>query len=120
MILEKDKVYKIRHDFREYYCPSKWRNYIICSPIKDIDTENLKLFSYLSLRKERYTNFDCHFVVCFDGKTTKTNRKDKDSQTAFYESCEIMSLEEEDLNDVRKAVTMLGVKYNRKLNKLVL
>jgi hypothetical protein len=31
-----------------------------------------------------------------------------------------MPLDEEDLNDVRKAVTMMGAKYNRKLNKLVL
>lgn len=114
MILEKDKVYKIRHDFRGYY-PSKWRNYIICSPIKDIDTENLKLLSYLSTRMERYTPFDCHFVICFNGTAIG-----KDAQTSFYESCEVLPLDSKDLGDIRKVVTMLGITYNRKLNKLVL
>ena len=115
MILEKDKVYKIRHKFA--YAHS-WRSYIICSPIRSIDIDNLECIANLS-RRERYTQFDCHFVVCFDGEI-KTNREGKDSQTAFFESCEVIPLEEEDLNDVRKAVTMMGAKYNRKLNKVIL
>ena len=85
--------------------------------MRDIGIDNLECFAYS--RGERYTQFDCHFVVCFDGEI-RTNREGKDSQTAFFESCEIMSLDEEDLNDVRKAVTILGAKYNRKLNKVVI
>lgn len=115
MILEKDKVYKIRHKFAYTH---SWRTYIICSPIRSIDIDNLECIANLS-KRERYTQFDCHFVVCFDGEI-KTNREDKDSQTAFFESCEVIPLEEEDLNDVRKAVTIMGAKYNRKLNKVIL
>ena len=84
----------------------------------DIDIDNLERIANFS-KIERYTQFDCHFVVCFDGEI-RINREGKDSQTAFFENCEVMPLEEEDLNDVRKAVTMMGAKYNRKLNKLVL
>jgi hypothetical protein len=116
MILEKDKVYKIEHESQKDI--HGWRSYIICSPMRDIDIDNLECIAYFS-KKERYTQFDCHFVVCFDGEI-RTNREGKDSQTAFFESCEVIPLEEEDLNDVRKVVTMMGAKYNRKLNKLVL
>ena len=115
MILAKDKVYKIRHKF--VYAHS-WRTYIICSPIRSIDIDNLECIAIRS-KRERYTQFDCHFVVCFDGEI-KTNREGKDSQTAFFESCEVIPLKEEDLNDVRKAVTIMGAKYNRKLNKVIL
>jgi DNA integrity scanning protein DisA with diadenylate cyclase activity len=118
MVLEKDKVYKIKHKSQEYNHVYGWRTYIICSQMRSIDIDNLESFAYLS-KRERYTQFDCHFVVCFDGEI-RTIREHKDSQTAFFESCEVMTLEEEDLNDVRKAVTMMGAKYNRKLNKLVI
>lgn len=116
MILEKDKVYKIKHESQKDN--HGWRTYIICSPMRSIDIDNLECIAYLS-KRERYTQFKCHFVVCFDG-SIMTDRERKDSQTAFFESCEVMPLEEKDLNDVRKAVTMMGAKYNRKLNKLVL
>lgn len=116
MVLEKDKVYKIKHESQKDI--HSWRSYIICSPMRSIDIDNLECIANLS-KRERYTQFDCHFVVCFNGEI-RTNREGIDSQTAFFESCEVMPLEEEDLNDVRKAVTMMGAKYNRKLNKLVL
>ena len=118
MVLEKDKVYKIKHENQEHHHVYGWRTYIICSPMRSIDIDNLECIANLS-KRERYTQFDCHFVVCFDGEI-RTNREGKDSETAFFESCEVIPLGEEDLNDVRKAVTMMGAKYNRKLNKLVL
>ena len=112
MVLEKDKVYKIRHDVVGYI-----REYVIVSPIANVDIENLKFAAHLSKGVERYTQFDCHFVVCFDGLIMANG---KGCGSSFFETCKILPLEEKDLNDVRKAVTMLGAKYNRKLNKVVI
>lgn len=121
MILEKDKVYKIRHEFWGNR-HDDWRDYIICSPINDIDTEKLRFcsrFHYPTM--ERYTPFDCHFVICFDGTVIgEAAQTSFYPQTSFFESCEVLPLDSKDLGDIRKVVTMLGIAYNRKLNKLVL
>jgi len=115
MILEKDKVYKIEH-VRELYQPIRWRKYIVCSPKVDVDTENLMSFVNLS-KIERYTQFDCHFVVCFDGKIDVGGN---DCRSGFFESCKVIPLNDKDLEEIKEAVTKLGAKYNRKLNKVIL
>ena len=114
MILEKDKVYKIRH--KGEHSLAYLRDYIICSPKVDIDTENLTEFAYIPNR-ERYTHFDCHFVVCFDGGIDASGN---DCRSGFFESCKVTPLNDKDLEEIKEAVTKLGMKYNRKLNKLVL
>lgn len=115
MIFEKDKVYKIEHT-RELYEPSSWRNYIVCSPKVDVNTENLTSV-FNSAKRGRYANFDCHFVVCFDGKI---NVGGNNCRSGFFESCKVIPLNDKDLEEVKEAVTKLGAKYNRKLNKVIL
>lgn len=110
MILEKDKVYKIRHT--DLHSVAYLRDYIICSPKVDVDTENLIRATYT-----RYTHFDCHFVVCFDGKI---NAGGNDCRSGFFESCKVIPLNDKDLEEIKGLVTKLGVKYNRKLNKVIL
>lgn len=115
MILEKDKVYKIEHA-RELYQPSHWRNYIVCSPKVYVDTENLTSVVTIT-KRERYIQFGCHFVVCFDGRI---NVGGNDCGSGFFESCKVVPLNDKDLEEVKEAVTKLGAKYNRKLNKVIL
>ena len=111
MILEKDKVYKIKHKNIDTI---GWRNYIICSPLTNVNTDILPWFSQ---RSGRYVEFSCHFIICFDGAIIY---KSKTASSAFFESCKILPLNEKDLLEVKEAVKKMGVKYNRKLNKLVL
>lgn len=115
MILEKDKVYKIEHT-REPYHPRNWRNYIVCSPKVDVNTENFTT-AFKTPKRERYTQFDCHFVVCFDGNI---NISGNDCRSGFLESCKVIPLNDKDLEEIKEAVTKLGAKYNRKLNKVIL
>lgn len=110
MILEKDKVYKILHK-DECSAPKKWRDYIICSPKVDVDTEKLDLHAM----GMKYTQFHCNFVICFDGRIDTG-----ECSSGFLENCEIVPLRGEDIDEIRKAINILGIKYNRKLNKLVL
>lgn len=114
MILEKDKVYKIKHT--DEHSLAYLRNYIICSPKVDVDTENLTSVVYIPNR-ERYTQFDCNFIVCFDGYIDVGGN---DCGSGFFESCKVMSLNDKDLEEIKEAVTKLGAKYNRKLNKVIL
>lgn len=111
MILEANKVYKIEH---KNINENGWRNYIICSPLVNVNTDFLP---YISQAVGRYINFPCSFVICFDGHIMCN---DIAARSAFFENNEILPLDGKDIMEVKKAISMLGVKYNRKLNKLVL
>ena len=108
MIFEKNKIYKIQHSMLNK-CIG-WRDYIIFSPIKDIDVQ---IPCYKSFEIES------NFVICFD-KTIVT-KYDKDCKTGFDWNCAVKDLDNKDLNEVRLAMMKLGhgYKYNRKLSKLV-
>jgi len=116
MFLEKDKVYKIIHSFQQSIRQYD-RDYIICSPREDIEVTDGSV------------NFDTHFTVCFNGKVT-INRLIRGggvdlthpSETSISTSDVITPLKNEDIEDVRKAIGMLGerYKYNRRINKLII
>ena len=112
-ILEKDKVYKIKHEVRGFD-----RDYIICSPINDVDIVNLTTYAFGSRKK--YRQFRCHFVVCFDGRIIISNDNNDDSTSGYFEDCAVLPLSTNDLVDVRLAMEKLGGKYNRKLNRVIL
>ena len=107
-ILEKDKVYKIKHEVSGFD-----RDYIICSPINDVDIVNLTTYTFGNRKK--YRPFRCHFVVCFDGRINID-----DAISAYSEDCAVLPLSTNDLVDVRLAMEKLGEKYNRKLNRVIL
>lgn len=112
MILEKDKVYKI-DSFNQGIERQYDRTYIICSPRDDVNTFGRR--------------FDTHFTVCFSGRIiTHGLKQDEDdftipsgSSISRYDTIE--ELNNQDYNDIREAVGMLGgrYRYNRRLNKLI-
>jgi hypothetical protein len=110
-ILEKDKVYKIKHTVSGFD-----RDYIICSPINDVDIVNMTTYAFSG---KKYRQFRCHFVVCFNGSINIGNDND-DVVSGYFEDCVVLPLSTNDLVDVRLAIEKLGVKYNRKLNRLIL
>jgi len=111
-ILEKDKVYKIKHTVSGFD-----RDYIICSPINDVDIVNMTTFSFSG---KKYRQFRCHFVVCFDGRININNDNNDDAISGYFEDCAVLPLSTNDLVDVRLAMEKLGGKYNRKLNRVIL
>jgi len=110
--LEKDRVYKIKHTVNGFY-----RDYIICSPINDVDIVNLTTYAFGNRKK--YRQFRCHFVVCFDGRINISNDNNDDAISAYFEDCVVLPLSTNDLVDVRLAMEKLGGKYNRKLNRVI-
>ena len=112
-ILEKDKVYKIKHEVNGFD-----RDYIICSPIDDVDIVNLTTYTFGSRKK--YRQFRCHFVVCFDGRINISNDNNDDAISGYFEDCAVLPLSTNDLEDIKKAMIKLGEKYNRKLNRVIL
>ena len=112
-ILEKDKVYKIKHEVSGFD-----RDYIICSPIDDVDIVNLTTYAFG--KRKKYRHFLCHFVVCFDGRINISNNDNDDARSAYFDDCTVLPLLTNDLEDVRLAMEKLGEKYNRKLNRVIL
>ena len=115
MTLEKDKIYKIRH-FRQMLQPEYARQYIICSPKDDVVIDS------------DYKNFETHFTICFSGRILthglSNGNKDvfsKPSTTSISKSDIIEKLNNNDYDEIRTALGMLGnnYRYNRRLNKLI-
>ncbi len=112
MILEKDKIYKI-DSFNQRIERQYDRTYIICSPKDDVNTFGRR--------------FDTHFTVCFSGRIiTHGLKQDEDdftipSGSSISRDDTIEELNNQDYNDIRLAVGMLGgrYRYNRRLNKLM-
>lgn len=112
MILEKDKIYKI-DSFNQRIERHYDRTYIICSPKDDVNTFGGR--------------FDTHFTVCFSGRilTHGLNVDGDDftipSGSSISRDDTIEELNNQDYNDIRIAVGMLGgrYRYNRRLNKLI-
>lgn len=109
MIFEKDKVYKVIHG--DIFAPNLDRNYIIFSPLEDIDIE-----------MDNYSiPIKTHFTVCFD-KRIITKFDIRPSETGFDSFCRKSELHtKQDIIDIKNAIIKLGhgYKYNRKLNKLI-
>jgi hypothetical protein len=108
--LEKDKVYKIKHDCNGYDFS---RDYIICSPVEDVDITNLDLACTMGGHIHKWKRFGCHFIVCFDGGL------EYKGTSGFIDDCSFLPLNQKDFDEIRKAVKVIGAKYNRKLNKLI-
>ena len=107
IILERHKVYKIKHypnitPFEEDFP----RDYIICSPRKDIKV----------IDEKHIYEIPSHFIVCFDGTIINGN------VSTSFRKCD-NTIEQElnynDLQDIKEAMTIIKRKYNRKLNKIV-
>jgi hypothetical protein len=115
MILEKDKIYKVKHlnvHFRR-------RNYIIFSPLENI-VLNGEIDDMIPM------TFRTHFTICFDGSIITKNdvnaKGDSNaSSTGMDKSCSMARLTNADYDDIRRALIKLGnnCHYNRKLNKIV-
>lgn len=114
MKLEKDKVYKFQH--YQPYSAVKWRDFIIFSPINDIEVPR----GYFEGTSGMQIVFKTHFTVCFD-KSIETKYGIMGSQTAVTSKSRILEIRNEDYNDIRRAIVKLGhgYKYNRKLNKII-
>ena len=124
MILEKNKVYKIRHQLSsgENYK----RNYLIFAPREDVILgddyfygDTLTQWTYDRSTKCFFTIFTC----CFDGDilTMKDGAPPISCGAGIDRLCKFLPLTEYDYKDVRKALDKLGGKYlfNRKTNKLM-
>ena len=116
MTLEKDKVYKVKHNSYFGRCQ---RNEIIFSPINNVELPKGFFDVYSNCAPIR--SIDTHFTVCFD-KTIRTKYDIRGSQTGLDRNCVILDITDEDYSLIRKAIERLGYgyKYNRKLNKIIL
>lgn len=114
MILEKDKVYKVKHD-RSLFEDDFPRDYIIFSPKNDVLIPD-DFFTSLKWKRWDDRSFKTNFTVCFDNTILY-----KGSSTSVGSDCAFLPLKLEDHDDIRKAVKLIGngCLYNRKLNKLV-
>lgn len=123
MILEKGKVYKVKHIFapRDYE-----RDYIIFSPLDDVMLADDYFTDYkFGLRCESMNIFTL-FTVCFSGEVlvaseAETLNPHGYSTTGIDRFIKIIPLIEKDYEDIRKVVDALGkgYKYNRRLNEIV-
>ena len=129
MVLKKDKIYKVRHNFIS--SESYIKNTIIFSP-----TENIVLqdgffqgsaYKYTGQMYNKCRHIDTHFTVCFDRKIVTKFDLDRygnqcHSHTGVDPSCELVdNFTNEDYESIKKAIGILGnnYRYNRKLNKLI-
>lgn len=114
MILEKDKVYKVRHD-RTLFEDNFPRDYIIFSPKNNVFIPD-DFFTSLKWSHHNDRSFKTNFTVCLDNTIIC-----KDSSTSVGTDCAFLPLNLEDHDDIRKAVKLIGngCLYNRKLNKLI-
>ena len=116
MILEKNKVYKVYHNPRSFEKQYP-RDFLLICPIKDIvfDDGFLKGDKSNSWYSSKYKQFECLFIICFDGGYVFNHA------TCVTEDCYIKPLNEDDLKDIRKVLDgMCGeYKFNRKLNMVV-
>ena len=117
MKLEKDKVYKVRHD-RALFEEDFPRDYIIFSPTKDIFFPEDFFNGIKGYGKNFYKQFNTVFTICFDGKVLAPAGTSVDRCVVF------LPLTQEDYEDIRKAIKMFSkigknCFYNRKLNKLI-
>lgn len=120
MVLERDKVYKVRHN--TFTNPIGWTNYIIFSPIYDviIPDDFFDKTVYQSIGPIR--DISTHFTVCFDKNIcVKYDDGINKSVTGLNHDCEILDITNEDYPLIKEAMEKLGhgYKYNRKLNKLI-
>ena len=125
MILEKDKVYKVKHGF---VCGFS-KNFIIFSPLDDIVLQD---DFFKGKEVGYYVGGECHhinthFTVCFDSRIETKFDLDRygnphHSSTSVDPSCELIEkFTNEDYNYIKQAMSILGNNhhYNRKLNKIV-
>ena len=114
MILEKDKVYKVKHN-RLMFEDDFPRDYIIFSPKKDVLIPD-DFFTSVKFPYRNDRSFNTNFTVCLDNTILY-----KGSSTSVGTDCVFLPLKLEDHDDIRKAVKLIGngCLYNRKLNKLV-
>ncbi len=114
MILEKNKVYKVRHD-RCMFEDDFPRDYIIFSPKKDVLIPD-DFFTSVKWSRLNDRSFNTNFTVCLDNTILY-----KGSSTSVGPDCAFLPLKLEDHDDIRKAVKLIGngCLYNRKLNRLV-
>jgi hypothetical protein len=124
MILEKGKVYKIKH----YLFPDDGefqRDYIIFSPMEDIVlADDFFCEKNIWVKYEGRSIFTL-FTVCLSGTVIVEAEKEERnphgySSTGFDRFCKLLPLTDNDYNDIRKAIEMLGGEYiyNRKLNEI--
>lgn len=111
MKLEKDKIYKILHDSSVFMPKHYSRDYIICSPLEDVDLEYLP---HKFILGGRFKNFGCNFLIDFMGELICDN-----ISTAYWDSCKILPLNTKDLLEIKQAMKTMGKIYNRKLNKFI-
>jgi len=123
IILEKDKVYKIKHNIINTI---NWRNYVIFSPLSNMTIPEDFLEGNLNNYPMSLTIYT-HFTVRFDGSiSTKYdvghNGVPCPSATGLNCCCSILDINPNDYNDIRNAINKLGdgYMYNRKLNKIVI
>lgn len=114
MILEKDKVYKVKHN-RLMFEDDFPRDYIIFSPKKDVLIPD-DFFTSVKFPYRNDRSFTTNFTVCLDNTILY-----KGSSTSVGTDCAFLPLKLEDHDDIRKAVKLIGngCLYNRKLNKLI-
>jgi len=123
MILEKGKVYKIKHIFAP--CDYE-RDYIIFSPLNDVMLADDYFTEYKMGIQCRSMNIFTLFTVCFSGEVrvvseAETLNPHGYSTTGLDRFSKLLPLTVKDYEDIRKVVDALGegYKYNRKLNEIV-
>lgn len=123
MILEKGKVYKVKHLFAPGYYE---RDYIIFSPKEDVILADDYFTDYKSRLRCESMNIFTLFTVCFSGDVivvseAETRNPHGYSTTGIDRFIKIIPLTEKDYEDIRKVVDALGkgYKYNRRLNEIV-
>lgn len=119
MILKENKVYKITH--KKFPNWSWARDYIICSPNKDIHVDET-FFNDIPYRLRRSRiSVPSHFIVCFDGEIIL------DHCTSLHSDCTVEEIVPQDYQDIRKVVytfnaaceKMKFIVYNRKTNFII-
>jgi hypothetical protein len=113
MILEKGKVYKIKHQ-RTHFGDDFLRDYILCCPSESVYVDETQLvitYPYLV----NITSIECLFLIGFNELFYS------DTKTTLFKDCSIEPLNEKDIAEIGKVVYSIGhgYKYNRKLNKIV-
>ena len=112
MIIRKNRVYKVYHHCNNFEKPFPRKYLLICpSNSLTIADDYLKGFDYDS---SRYP-LNCKFIVCFDGCILF------DTKTDIARRCSFEELNNNDFEDIKKAMDLSRgkYKYNRRKNEIV-